>query len=565
MADELIENAEFGRKRKNEEDPILIAQRFLNIYRQMHIFNKQKQDEFDNMLLNLSPDIRILFSTLPGGSLLLEHIEELEQKNGLISVPIKKDKSFNKKVSRQYPKAEDKSAENRSGSVIIDSSFASELSASLSLALQQTEKRYKEDIKALTETIMASQTAMAQMMKDILIASGHNINSDNDNAVLRVLPKQPEQPEEFETEAVKETDTIQPTEPQNQEAEEAPYVEQDSAETTALSTTDEPETTMRAEEEKLPETAAIPEEEDIIETSEISEAEFDDASGFDITEDNFEQMVEPQTPETFAEDILADDLPADLPPEIEDKPLNLGKINSLAKDLNGRLNSKKKNKHKKQFSKPEIAIDDSNNEPVNLPQEENAANIDDIFDSEDLNTEFDFSDILGDSSQSADDMLNLDLDISEKADEPETPFAKEMNQIREALIDEPVSSDEDISAQPKHTETPKTSASAPKALPELSDEVVSLDDLDVAPVSLDDIPDTSVSFEEETPAQEIPAAEDNASDTDWEWEYVEENGDENSEDWEWEYVDDDGTGENSDDWEWEYVDDESTENSDAPK
>lgn len=565
MADELIENAEFGRKRKNEEDPILIAQRFLNIYRQMHIFNKQKQDEFDNMLLNLSPDIRILFSTLPGGSLLLEHIEELEQKNGLISVPIKKDKSFNKKVSRQYPKAEDKSAENRSGSVIIDSSFASELSASLSLALQQTEKRYKEDIKALTETIMASQTAMAQMMKDILIASGHNINSDNDNAVLRVLPKQPEQPEEFETEAVKETDTIQPTEPQNQEAEEAPYVEQDSAETTALSTTDEPETTMRAEEEKLPETAAIPEEEDIIETSEISEAEFDDASGFDITEDNFEQMVEPQTPETFAEDILADDLPADLPPEIEDKPLNLGKINSLAKDLNGRLNSKKKNKHKKQFSKPEIAIDDSNNEPINLPQEENAANIDDIFDSEDLNTEFNFSDILGDSSQSADDMLNLDLDISEKADEPETPFAKEMNQIREALIDEPVSSDEDISAQPKHTETPKTSASAPKVLPELSDEVVSLDDLDVAPVSLDDIPDTSASFEEETPAQEIPAAEDNASDTDWEWEYVEENGDENSEDWEWEYVDDDGTGENSDDWEWEYVDDESTDNSDTPK
>lgn len=565
MADELIENAEFGRKRKNEEDPILIAQRFLNIYRQMHIFNKQKQDEFDNMLLNLSPDIRILFSTLPGGSLLLEHIEELEQKNGLISVPIKKDKSFNKKVSRQYPKAEDKSAENHGGSVIIDSSFASELSASLSLALQQTEKRYKEDIKALTETIMASQTAMAQMMKDILIASGHNMNSDNDNAVLRVLPKQPEQPEEFETDAVKEPDTMQPAEPQNQETEEAPYVEQDSAETTAISTTDEPETTMPAEEEKLPETAAIPEEEDIIETSEISEAEFDDASGFDITEDNFEQMVEPQTPETFAEDILADDLPADLPPEIEDKPLNLGKINSLAKDLNGRLNSKKKNKHKKQFSKPEIAIDDSNNEPINLPQEENAANIDDIFDSEDLNTEFDFSDILGDSSQSADDMLNLDLDISEKADEPESPFAKEMNQIREALIDEPVLSEADISAQPKHTETPKTSVSAPKVLPELSDEVVSLDDLDVAPVSLDDIPDTSASFEEETPAQEITAAEDNASDTDWEWEYVEENGDENSEDWEWEYVDDDGTGENSDDWEWEYVDDESTDNSDTPK
>ena len=102
MADELIENAEFGRKRKNEEEPILVAQRFLNIYRQMHIFNKERQNQFDDMLLELSPDVRILLSTLPGGSLLLEHIEELEQKRGLVSAPIKKENQSESRDRHQY-------------------------------------------------------------------------------------------------------------------------------------------------------------------------------------------------------------------------------------------------------------------------------------------------------------------------------------------------------------------------------------------------------------------------------------------------------------------------------
>ena len=66
MADELIENAEFGRKRKNEEDPILIAQRFLNIYRQMHIFNKQKQDEFDKVIdINLKGVFNVTKQVVP--------------------------------------------------------------------------------------------------------------------------------------------------------------------------------------------------------------------------------------------------------------------------------------------------------------------------------------------------------------------------------------------------------------------------------------------------------------------------------------------------------------------
>ena len=178
MADELIENAEYGRKRKDEEPPILVAQRFLNIYRQMHIFNRARQEEFDNMLLGTSPEVRILLSTLPGGGLLLEHIAEIEQKKGVVSsfplkqvVTRKKDLTSNMQVSPENTEGYHQSG----GGVVIDASFASELSSSLSAALQQTEKKHKEDLKTLTETItnsiLESQTAMVSMMRDILVAT----------------------------------------------------------------------------------------------------------------------------------------------------------------------------------------------------------------------------------------------------------------------------------------------------------------------------------------------------------------------------------------------------------
>lgn len=186
MSDELVESAEFGRKKKNEEEPILVAQRFLNIYRQMHIFNKERQEQFDDMLLALPSDIRILLSTLPGGSLLLEHIEEVEHKRGLVSPTLKTENNFRKKSSNDLlqtaaPAANKQevaakpAAANTGGGVVIDASFASELSNSLSFALQQTEKRYKDDIRTLTETITRSitesQSAIANMMKDIMLAS----------------------------------------------------------------------------------------------------------------------------------------------------------------------------------------------------------------------------------------------------------------------------------------------------------------------------------------------------------------------------------------------------------
>ena len=66
-------------QQNGEEDPVIVAQRFLNIYRQIHIFNSQKKSEFNKMLLDLPSNVRSVFRQLPGGSLLLEYIDELSE------------------------------------------------------------------------------------------------------------------------------------------------------------------------------------------------------------------------------------------------------------------------------------------------------------------------------------------------------------------------------------------------------------------------------------------------------------------------------------------------------
>ena len=236
MADELIENAEYGKKRKDEEPPILVAQRFLNIYRQMHIFNRERQEEFDNMLMEMTPEVRILLSTLPGGGLLLEHIAEIEQKKGVVSssplkqvVTRKKDLSSNIQISPSL--MDEHQMQGGGGGVVIDASFASELSSSLSAALQQTEKKHKEDIKTLTETIthsiMESQTAMVSMMRDILVATKtsnalHNQEKDNSSFIVPSLnptPKKaevpPVQPKAPETKPVTPAQPMQPKAQEN--------------------------------------------------------------------------------------------------------------------------------------------------------------------------------------------------------------------------------------------------------------------------------------------------------------------------------------------------------------
>ena len=63
------------------EDPIIIAQRFLNIFRQLHIFSEERRQAFNKMLLELPPEVKSIFQSLPGGTPLQEYMEDLEQKS----------------------------------------------------------------------------------------------------------------------------------------------------------------------------------------------------------------------------------------------------------------------------------------------------------------------------------------------------------------------------------------------------------------------------------------------------------------------------------------------------
>ena len=71
-----------------EDDPIIIAQRFLNIFRQLHIFTDERKQAFNQMILEQPAEVRGIFSSLPGGGVLQQYVDDLEAKNGIVrSIP----------------------------------------------------------------------------------------------------------------------------------------------------------------------------------------------------------------------------------------------------------------------------------------------------------------------------------------------------------------------------------------------------------------------------------------------------------------------------------------------
>lgn len=592
MADELNENAEFGRKHKNEEEPILVAQRFLNIFRQMHIFNKQRRQQFDAMLLDMPSDIRILLSTLPGGSLLIEHIEELEKKNGLVPIAVKSKTARNAPTQEkdESPKTNKPAA---AGTVVIDASFASELSSSLTMALQQTERRYKEDIRTLTETLTSSitesQTAIGNMIKDILITAQKNFKTENEKQPqVIVLPPQ------YAT---------------------VPF---DAANQTALPETTAPvitkdliinNTQPKPEAEKKPETEP-------------------EKPAVKIKPDKPEASSQPSKPkpEKTQAPKAAENPPAPLPePEHNETQLAPAK--------------KKKKKNKKNKNKSELS--EQNTTPI--PESTASAVAAETFDVSDLlagpepetapegitpaienelsfaDEDFKLDDLSfdepldsGKESEAEDFSMKIDPEpISEPTpepiEEPETasPFENELDKIRLALQDDDENELEATSefvAQPeKPKDAPETQASeevapAPVTLPKPENispvtepvEEVPLDSINDTPISLDDLSfDTTYSSQEHSdfddltppdyspvnldqislenePAEPAPTAPDNNEDSDWV--YVEDDGSHSDDqDWEWEYVDTEAapTSETDDDeWEWEYVEDDGSDEQD---
>ena len=80
---DLNEEAEYAGNKQDLEKMLLDAQRYLNIFHQIHIFKDNKKEEFEKSLIEMPERLRAILLNLPGGRVLLEHIEDCEIKRGL--------------------------------------------------------------------------------------------------------------------------------------------------------------------------------------------------------------------------------------------------------------------------------------------------------------------------------------------------------------------------------------------------------------------------------------------------------------------------------------------------
>jgi hypothetical protein len=140
---ENLNDAEFGSNKNAEEAPILVAQRYLNIFRQVHIFNKAKRDQFDDELLALPPVITDFFKRMPGGRLLVEHIEEVKTERGISFVKANKEdfaegSGIGGSSAAPAVQTGGAIAPIVGGSITVDASFAEALAQSMATAFKQT-------------------------------------------------------------------------------------------------------------------------------------------------------------------------------------------------------------------------------------------------------------------------------------------------------------------------------------------------------------------------------------------------------------------------------------------
>ena len=152
-----------------------------DVSRRLSDYLDDYEDEFDDSLLSLSSDIRILLSTLPGGSVLLEHITELEETRGIISLMSQMDEKTTTKSSKGSKKktqeeiaqefastpvfAETENSDNANAKVSnVDPNFSS----AILKMLKQSEDKHERDMRTLTEALIQSQENMANVLKEVL-------------------------------------------------------------------------------------------------------------------------------------------------------------------------------------------------------------------------------------------------------------------------------------------------------------------------------------------------------------------------------------------------------------
>ncbi len=188
------------------DDPIVIIQRFLNIFRQLHILNDEQKENFNNMILQQPPEIRHMCSVLPGGSLLQEYIDELEETRGIapdqrleggempqaqtaggetiLASAMEEEKpaaaqqsspasqpsaAGNEDMQRQMMQmmqAMQQNFQQQPAAIKTDPGFAKEVAAAISSALAASDQQRRKETQELTQTITESQMQMTKALVD---------------------------------------------------------------------------------------------------------------------------------------------------------------------------------------------------------------------------------------------------------------------------------------------------------------------------------------------------------------------------------------------------------------
>ena len=216
------------------DDPIVIIQRFLNIFRQLHILNDEQKENFNNMILQQPPEIRHMCSVLPGGSLLQEYIDELEETRGIapdqrldggetqqaettgsetiLASAMEDKKTPPAPTSRpetapqpsaagsedmqrqmmQMMQAMQQNLQPQTTAIKTDPGFAKEVASAISSALAASDQQRRKETQELTKTITESQMQMTKALVDEIAKGSRSaaapamaVNADGQN--VRVI------------------------------------------------------------------------------------------------------------------------------------------------------------------------------------------------------------------------------------------------------------------------------------------------------------------------------------------------------------------------------------------
>ena len=177
--DEIKTGVEFSDSAEQEEDILLTAQRYLNIFHQIHIFSNAKRKEFDNSLLGLPLKLKKVFTQIPGGRILLEHVLEVEE---AADADTKETKQL---IAQKDPNSkyvqEEKNLPAQTADLHLSKDFAKTLAQSFAVALKESNILPNSNNRTAISSTDGEVSAMSQSM-----AKNQQQNTQNNAAATTI-------------------------------------------------------------------------------------------------------------------------------------------------------------------------------------------------------------------------------------------------------------------------------------------------------------------------------------------------------------------------------------------